>query len=153
GGDADNTTPNPPDAAVDDGSMSVDSGVASPACGAPKIACRGACVDPRVDAKHCGGCDGACTAPEICAAAKGSKVATFAVRKLDVGDSDRTGAKSPNAWESYGRDVDGLATTSIANGACKRVAGATASSQIDGNAGIDNSWGHNVVPLLSAFVP
>jgi hypothetical protein len=72
----------------------------------------------------------------------------FAARKLYLGDSDRSGVQSPTAWEAYGANIDGKVTTSESTDVCTLAAGASTSAQVDGNDGIDNSFGENIIPLI-----
>jgi hypothetical protein len=71
----------------------------------------------------------------------------YAVHKLYLGDTDRQGVTNPDAWKAFGYDVDGKITTSASTDVCTLVAGASRSVQIDGNGGIDNSWGANIMPI------
>ncbi len=72
----------------------------------------------------------------------------FAARKLYLGDSDRSGVQSPTAWEAYGANIDAKVTTSESVDVCTLAAGASTAAQIDGNDGIDNSFGENIIPLI-----
>jgi hypothetical protein len=72
----------------------------------------------------------------------------YAIKQLFLGDSDRTGIQSQDAWEAYGQDLDGLVTNASSTNVCTLAAGATKQVQVDGNAGIDNSWGANVLPMF-----
>ena len=74
----------------------------------------------------------------------------FVARKLYLGDSDRSGVQGSTAWEAYGANVDGLVTTADSTGVCALSVGATKSTQADGNDGIDNSFGANIVPIILA---
>jgi hypothetical protein len=60
-------------------------------------------------------------------------------------------AASPDAWASFGYDLDGKLTNSSSTDVCTLVAGASKQVQVDGNRGIDNSWGANIVPILQAL--
>ncbi len=75
----------------------------------------------------------------------------YAVDKLYLGDTDRTGITSANAWESFGYDLDGKVTIATSTDVCALVAGASKSIQIDGEGGIDNSWGANIMPILETL--
>lgn len=75
----------------------------------------------------------------------------FAFHHYYLGDTDRTGATSSTAWESFGTDIDGKTTTAQSTDVCTRYTGAPASVQVDGMNGIDNSWGANVIPIFEAF--
>jgi hypothetical protein len=75
----------------------------------------------------------------------------YAVHKLYLGDTDRTGISSANAWQSFGYDLDGKVTTAASTDVCTLIPGASKSVQIDGEGGIDNSWGANIVPILETL--
>jgi hypothetical protein len=75
----------------------------------------------------------------------------YAVHKLYLGDTDRTGIPSVNAWDSFGYDLDGKVTTAASTDVCTLVPGASKQVQIDGNGGIDNSWGANIMPILQTL--
>ena len=71
----------------------------------------------------------------------------YAVHKLYLGDTDRQGVTNADAWKAFGYDVDGKITTAASTDVCTLVAGASKQVQIDGNGGIDNSWGANIMPI------
>jgi hypothetical protein len=75
----------------------------------------------------------------------------YAVQKLYLGDTDRTGITSTNAWQSFGYDLDGKVTSAASTDVCTLVPGASKSVQIDGEGGIDNSWGENIMPILQTL--
>jgi hypothetical protein len=77
-----------------------------------------------------------------------SAVHDYAIHTLYLGDTDRQGVSNPNAWRNFGYDLDGKITTQASTDVCTLVAGASRAVQIDGNGGIDNSWGSNIVPIL-----
>jgi hypothetical protein len=72
----------------------------------------------------------------------------YAVHTLYLGDTDRTGVSSANAWESFGYNLDNLVTTKTSTDVCTLAAGAAKSTQVDGNGGIDNSFGENILPIV-----
>ena len=75
---------------------------------------------------------------------------TFAVHHVHLGDElDSTG--DPD-WYQYGYNLDGKFTTSTSADVCTLYKNANSTNQIDGPGGIDNSFGENFVPLLSAVV-
>ena len=147
-----------PPAVADGGGLpdqvSVDSPPPPPPCTAPKTACGSACVDTSTDTRNCGACGTACKGPELCLASKCTYVAGFAARKVYLGETDRAGVSVAGAWKAYGRNIDGITTVpGTDNGECKRVAGASAASAGDGNDGIDNSFGRNVLGFLLGLTP
>jgi hypothetical protein len=78
----------------------------------------------------------------------GTGTSVLALRDVSFGDKDDAGNPSSTAWESLGFDIDGLVTTYASNDVCRLAAGASRDAQIDGVAGIDNSFGANVLPIL-----
>jgi hypothetical protein len=76
----------------------------------------------------------------------------YAIRKLYLGDADRAGNASSSAWRGFGFDIDGRATTHDTPGPCALASGASKSTQVDGDCGIDNSFGENLLPIfLTSF--
>jgi hypothetical protein len=72
----------------------------------------------------------------------------FAFRHYYLGDTDRTGVTSSTAWRQLGTNIDGKVTTATSTDVCTLAAGASKQTQVDGNAGIDNSWGENLLPIF-----
>jgi hypothetical protein len=72
----------------------------------------------------------------------------YALRKLYFGDTDRSGVTNSEAWKAYGYDLDGLVTTKTSIDVCTLAAGASKDTQVDGNGGIDNSFGENILPIV-----
>jgi len=72
----------------------------------------------------------------------------YAVHTLYLGDTDRTGVTNPDAWKSYGYNLDNLVTTKTSTDVCTLAAGAAKTTQVDGNGGIDNSFGENILPIV-----
>ncbi|MEM9691044.1 MAG: hypothetical protein AAGA56_00735 [Myxococcota bacterium] len=91
--------------------------------------------------------------PADAPAANGQGTA-FAVSRLYLGDTDRDGGADPNAWRSIGYNLDGLVTGGDASGHCQPVLDA-APQQVfrDGIDGIDNSFGNNLVGIISEIIP
>jgi hypothetical protein len=73
---------------------------------------------------------------------------TLAVRTLYLGDSDRNGGQSATAWEGFGLNIDGKSTTAASTDVCTLYPGAARATQVDGEGGIDNSFGANIVPII-----
>jgi len=86
--------------------------------------------------------------PVDAGAPTGAGTSVFAIRSFDIGDRDATGAQTATAWQSYGFDIDGLATTVTSTDVCQLAQGAARSAQVDGKDGIDNSFGANIVPII-----
>jgi hypothetical protein len=86
--------------------------------------------------------------------AGGSQVDALVVQKLFLGELDRQGLIDPYAWKSYGYDLDGYYSNEYSTLHCTPVTGANSVSvKTDGNGGIDNSFGANLIPILKVFVP
>ncbi|MCA9599581.1 MAG: hypothetical protein KC776_40005 [Myxococcales bacterium] len=82
----------------------------------------------------------------------GTDPTVIAVRKLFVGETDRQGNPDPNAWKSFGYNLDGLISTKSGTNHCAPAKGANpASVKTDGNDGIDNSFGGNLIPIIKTF--
>ena len=71
---------------------------------------------------------------------------TFAINKLYLGDTDRSGVSSSSAWKKFGYDLDGVATKTSKTGTCKPISDGVV--VIDGDNGIDNSFGQNILAAL-----
>jgi hypothetical protein len=65
-----------------------------------------------------------------------------------MGDTDRTGVTNSAAWRAYGYNLDNLVTTKASTDVCTLAAGASKTTQVDGNGGIDNSFGENILPIF-----
>ncbi len=77
----------------------------------------------------------------------------FGVNNLFVGETKTNGMSDTTAWKTYGANIDGDVSTSQSSGLCMPAGGASASVHDDGNNGIDNSFGKNVLPLLLTAAP
>jgi hypothetical protein len=77
-----------------------------------------------------------------------SRPHNYALQQLFLGDTDRQGNLAATAWQSFGYDLDGKATSACSTDVCTLTPGASRQVQVDGNGGVDNSWGANFVPLL-----
>ncbi len=86
------------------------------------------------------------------ASAGDSTGTVLAIHTLYLGDTDRNGKTSSTAWKSFGYDLDGKASTKESTDLCKPAAGAKASSVYeDGDAGTDNSFGKNILPIITSL--
>jgi hypothetical protein len=84
--------------------------------------------------------------------ADGMSDVTFAIKKLYLGDTDRSGAKSKDAWKQFGYDIDGLVSTGASKDLCKPQKNAKAATLYpDGQYGIDNSFGKNILTVLESI--
>jgi hypothetical protein len=77
----------------------------------------------------------------------------FAFKHYYLGDTDRTGTTSANAWTAFGTNIDGKTTTATSTDVCTLPAGATMQVQVDGVGGIDNSWGANIMTIFESIDP
>jgi hypothetical protein len=71
----------------------------------------------------------------------------FAVHQLFLGDTDYNGTPDMMAWANFGYNIDGKITTASSTNVCKLVDGGGTfgpTVQVDGNGGIDNSFGENI---------
>ena len=79
---------------------------------------------------------------------------TLAIRKLYLGDTDRDGKPSTSAWEDFGYDLDNKISTATSKDLCKPAAGAKGADVYpDGTDGIDNSFGANIMTLITTLAP
>lgn len=86
------------------------------------------------------------------APAAGSGDTVVAINKLFLGDTDFSGNPDPNAWRTIGYNLDGIVSTKNGTNHCKYQEGATKSSvQTDGDGGIDNSFGSNLVKIIASL--
>jgi hypothetical protein len=77
---------------------------------------------------------------------------TQAVYELFLGDTDRKGVASFDAWQQYGFDLDGWSSTPGQGFHCTPAAGGKIKDiETDGLDGIDNSFGRNFVSILSSL--
>ncbi len=73
---------------------------------------------------------------------------TFAISTLQLGEADRSGVASTNAWKAYGYNLDGKVTDKLATDVCTLKSGAPKQNQVDGNNGIDNAFGSVILPII-----
>jgi hypothetical protein len=97
-------------------------------------------------------------APGPARAPDGAGHVTFAIDTILLGDRDREGRPDAGAWKQYGFDLDHLVSGAGApdgfRGLCTPLDGASHESvQTDGVAGIDNAFGHNLLPLAMSLDP
>jgi hypothetical protein len=78
----------------------------------------------------------------------------LAFKKVFMGGTEWDGTSSPNAWKQYGYDLDGLISTKSSSNLCQPAVGAPSSTPYpDGNEGIDNSYGKNILPTFLSLIP
>jgi len=77
----------------------------------------------------------------------------FAIHHLYVGDDTPTPSYTPSstAWKTIGYNIDGLDTTASSTNVCTPYTHGQTAQQIDGANGIDNAFGSQIVPQLSAI--
>jgi hypothetical protein len=75
---------------------------------------------------------------------------TFAITRLYFGDTDRDGTPDKiNGWKQYGYDIDHTLSTAYSTDLCKPLQNASPQAVYpDGNDGIDNGFGKNILPIL-----
>ncbi len=72
----------------------------------------------------------------------------LAVSELSFGEGDS------GEWKSVGFNLDGLVSTAVSKDVCQPNSGAFAGSTYpDGDQGIDNSFGKNLLPLILSLYP
>lgn len=76
----------------------------------------------------------------------------LAVHVLRLGDTLPNGTPSTTAWEQYGLNIDGKVSTADSVDLCKPAAGGKKSAVYpDGPGGIDNSFGKNILPIMTSL--
>jgi len=87
----------------------------------------------------------------VCTTADG---VALAINQLYLGDKNPDGSTTGSPWKQYGLNIDGQNTTNDFTMHCTANSGAAPANVFpNGNGGIDNSFGHNIVPLLTAVSP
>jgi len=81
--------------------------------------------------------------------ADGNTPTVLAVSRLFLGDTDRDGNRSDDAWRQYGYNLDGRVSDAGDDDHCQPVSGAADSVKEDGEDGIDNGFGHGVLSVMS----
>lgn len=100
-----------------------------------------------------------------------SRVETFAIDSIFLGDVDRNGngytppsalngcsqpssSSSPHvpaAWKSFGYDLDGKITNQASKDVCILTPGAPPANQVDGIGGSDNAWGSTFMAIAESI--
>ncbi|UQA64058.1 hypothetical protein [Polyangium aurulentum] len=95
-----------------------------------------------------GGAGGAGGSMSVC---NGNTV--LAIDHLSLGVTNPDGTPNyQNGWRQYGFNIDGLTSTKDSTDVCKPVAGTVpAVPYPDGNDGKDNSFGKNIMPIISSL--
>ena len=101
---------------------------------------------------HCGSTpDALPPGPPDASVSTDDTVATFAIDQIALGDADDAGQVSPTAWKGLGYDLDGKITNMSSTDVCSLAASAYRTNQADGIAGIDNSFGATIVPIVQGM--
>ena len=80
-----------------------------------------------------------------------SSTKTFAISKFYLGETPRAGGAASNqAWKKFGYNIDSKSTVSTSTDVCTRAKGAPSSNQVDGDNGIDNSFGAVILPIIQS---
>jgi hypothetical protein len=79
----------------------------------------------------------------------------LAVDKLFLGETNRDGSPNKSAgWKQYGYNLDGKISSTGSEDLCLPAAGAApATIYPDGDQGIDNSFGKNILPIILGLEP
>lgn len=87
-------------------------------------------------------------------AAAGTEPTTLAVTSILLGDTNPDGTPNPKYWEKIGYNLDGLISTKDGRNHCKPLRGANpAFVKTDGDDGTDNSFGSNLMPIITSVAP
>lgn len=77
---------------------------------------------------------------------------TFAISQMYLGDLEPDGTPSQTAWQKYGWDIDGQVTTKDSTYHCQPQEGGVPNQiKTDGDEGIDNSFGANLMPIFAGL--
>ncbi len=79
----------------------------------------------------------------------GTAPVVFAISRLYFGDGSTNDPKDD--WRRCGLDLDGKTTNADSKDVCTLAPGSLRSVQRDGDNGIDNTFGHNLIPILASF--
>lgn len=105
---------------------------------------------PDVETPDSGPGTGTPPPPPIDGGAPTTNVYTFALETVFLGETDRGGTPSSAAWKNFGYNLDGKVTDATSSNVCTLAPGAPKFVQVDGQNGIDNSWGANMLPILQS---
>jgi hypothetical protein len=79
----------------------------------------------------------------------------LAIHHLYLGDTDFSGKTDGKAWAGFGYNIDGKVTTATSTNVCTLFGGGGSFgpfAQVDGDGGIDNSFGENIFPGIIEMV-
>lgn len=77
----------------------------------------------------------------------------FAVDQFFIGETDWSATRDDQAWKLFGANVDNLVSTKLDANHCQFRAGAGDHIKIDGENGLDNSFGQNITPFINTLAP
>ncbi|MEZ4223288.1 MAG: hypothetical protein R3B13_20250 [Polyangiaceae bacterium] len=83
----------------------------------------------------------------------GTTPTVMAVRRFFLGLQDPDGKPNPDAWVQYGYNLDGLISTTKGTNHCELRPNTPPTNKKDGESGIDDSFGQNIVPILRTLSP
>ncbi|HVO26271.1 MAG TPA: hypothetical protein VMW56_21870 [Candidatus Margulisiibacteriota bacterium] len=83
----------------------------------------------------------------------GTGTVTFAMSRILWGNADPNGTPGPDAWKQFGYNIDGVAPSNIAAFCRPPQGGSPTIVHEEGIDGIENAFGHIVLPLLQPTVP
>ncbi len=86
--------------------------------------------------------------------AAGTTPTTLAVTSILLGDTEPDGTPNLKYWENIGYNLDGIVSTKDGRNHCKPLRGANpAFVKTDGKDGLDNSFGSNLMPIITSVAP
>ena len=78
----------------------------------------------------------------------GTGPVVLAISNLYYGDTNRDGSSAADAWKQYGLNIDAKVTGRTSTDICTPALGASRCAMLDGENGIDNSFGENLLPII-----
>ena len=75
----------------------------------------------------------------------------YAIHQLFLGDTDRQMNPNMTAWKTFGYNLDGKVTTATRPTCARSCPAPRSRSQVDGNGGIDNSFGSQIMPIVETL--
>ncbi len=134
----------PSDAGADDGTSPVDSGPVDTGADAGADSATDSATDSAADSAADSATDSAADTAASCA----PNVQVLAIRTLSFGEGNS------GQWKKFGFDLDGKTSAGDWSGLCQPSSGASAASSFpDGDLGIDNAFGKNLLPVLLSLDP
>jgi hypothetical protein len=123
------------------------------ACALASICGCGLTVGDEVAGSGATGTGGSSGTGEVPATGIGGN-AVLAIHRIWIGDTLPDGKPSADAWKVHGFDLDGKESNAQSKDLCQPAGGAEAEDVYpDGEGGIDNGFGRNIVPFLLQLSP